>query len=357
MNYKEITSDQYQKLLENKKNIFNNTFKNTNKLIEEKKQILETDPDAIIRKEEKNEDIEKISDLISQKINNVDALKKIADEIKNRKIVDRFALKGLSDKIDLKNNQTSKPSYKFDYTYFIKNPNILADKIVEIYDNNPNSKVYNPKIKDNPVKLQNVINKIDKDEKIDKQYKEFVTEFRNIPNNTKIKYDYEIYKNLILDKINDDEEEEPKDDESFITEVGKKTIKNLLGQGVDQYKTIKIDKNALKKNILKIRYNNGRKLNNKYLHDDMIISNNMKNAIMKNTNIKKLSKNEYHVYTLLNKYRNDNTNLLISSYLAGNTSTDLYNTINKNLYNKLKNNRITKQNYNIILKKINTNNI
>ena len=354
MNYKEITSDEYQKLLENKKNIFNNTFKNTNKLVEDKKQILKTDPDAIIRKQQKDEDIEKISDLISQKINNVGALKKIADEIKNKKIVDRFALKGLSDKIELKNDQTSKPSYKFDYTYFVKNPNILADKIVEIYDNNLNAKVYNPINKDKPVKLQNVINKIDKDEKINKQYKEFVTEFRNIPNNTKIKYDYEIYKNLILDKIND--EEEPKD-ESFITEVGKKTIKNLLGQGINEYKIIKIDKDALKKNILKIRYNNGRKLNNEFLHNDMIISNNMKNAILKNTNVNKLSKNEYHVYNLLNKYKNDNTNLLISSYLAGNTSTKLYNTINKNLYNKLKNNEITKQNYNNILKKINNNNI
>ena len=79
----------------------------------------------------------------------------------------------------------------------------------------------------------------------------------------------------------------------------------------------------------------------------MFISNNMKNAIMKNININKLSKNEYHVYTLLNNYKNDNTNL-ISSYLAGNTSTDLYNTNNKNLYNKLKNNQITKQNYNNI---------
>ena len=67
---------------------------------------------------------------------------------------------------------------------------------------------------------------------------------------------------------------------------------------------IKIDKDALKKNILKIRYDNGRKLNNKYLHDDMFISNNIKNAIMKNTNINKLSKNECHVYTLLNKYKN-----------------------------------------------------
>ena len=118
---------------------------------------------------------------------------------------------------------------------------------------------------------------------------------------------------------------------------------------------IKIDKDALKKNILKIRYNNGRKLDNKYLHDDMIISNNMKNAIMRGTNINKLSKNEYHVYNLLNKYKNDmsisDTNLLISSYLAGNTSKDLYNTINKNLYKKLKNNEITKQKYNNILKK------
>ena len=115
---------------------------------------------------------------------------------------------------------------------------------------------------------------------------------------------------------------------------------------------IKIDKHALKKNILKIRYNNRRKLTNKYLHDDMIISINMKNAIMKNINVNKLSKNEYHVYTLLSKYKNDNTNLLISSFLAGNTSTKLYNTINKNLYNKLKNNEITKQHYNNILKKL-----
>ena len=39
MNYKEITADEYEKLLQNKKEIFNNAFKNTNKLIEDKKQI------------------------------------------------------------------------------------------------------------------------------------------------------------------------------------------------------------------------------------------------------------------------------------------------------------------------------
>ena len=228
--------------------------------------------------------------------------------------------------------------------YYIKNPNKLADKIVEIYDTNPNAKVYNPKNRKNNVKLQNVVNRIDKDQKIGKQYKEFVNEFRNIHKDTYIEYDYQTYKNLVLDRINK-KEVSTSNDGSIIKEIGKKFIKNVTGQGINEYKMIKIDKDALKKNILKIRYNNGRKLNNKYLHDDMFISNNMKNAIMKNTNINKLSKNEYHVYTLLNKYKNDNTSLLISSFLSGNASTDLYNTINKNLYNELKNNEITKQNY------------
>ena len=237
----------------------------------------------------------------------------------------------------MKNDETSQPSYKNDSIYYIKNPNILADKIVEIYDANPNAKVYNPKNKENDVKLQNVVNRIDKDLKIDKQYKEFVNESRNIHKNTYIEYDYQAYKNLVLDRVNNED--------GIIKAIGKNLLKNITGQGVNEYKMIKIDKDALKKNVLKIRYNNGRKLNNKYLHDDMFISNNMKNAILKNTNVNKLSKNEYHVYTLLNKYKNDNTNLLISSYLAGNHSTDLYNTINKNLYNKLKNIEITKQNY------------
>ena len=182
-----------------------------------------------------------------------------------------------------------------------------------------------------------------------------MNEFRNIHKITYIEYNYQTYKNLVLDRINK-KEVSTSNDGSIIKEIGNKFIKNVTGQGINEYKMIKIDKDALKKNILKIRYNYGRKLNNKYLHDDMFISNNMKNAIMKNTNTNKLSKNEYHVFTLLNKYKNDNTNLLISSYLAGNNSTDLYNTINKNLYNKLKNNQITKQTYSNILKKINNNN-
>ena len=77
----------------------------------------------------------------------------------------------------MKNNEKSEPSYKTDYEYYIKNSNILADKIVEIYDNNPNSIVLKPNNKDNSVKLYNVKAKIENDRNIGKKYKEFVKEF------------------------------------------------------------------------------------------------------------------------------------------------------------------------------------
>ena len=102
--------------------------------------------------------------------------------------------------------------------YFIKNPNILADMIVEIYNNNPNAVVYIPK--KTKVKLQYVVNKIDKDENIDDHYKDFVRNFRNIPGNSYIEYDYLTYKNLVLDKIN-----EPGIDDSLIKKIGKEFLK------------------------------------------------------------------------------------------------------------------------------------
>ena len=50
MNYKEITASEYEQLLQNRKYISNNTFKNTNNLVDDKKQVLKIDPDAIIKK-------------------------------------------------------------------------------------------------------------------------------------------------------------------------------------------------------------------------------------------------------------------------------------------------------------------
>ena len=86
-------------------------------------------------------------------------------------------------------------------------------------------KYINQKTKKNNVKLQNVVNKIDRDEKIDPQYKEFVNEFRNIHKNTYIEYDYETYKNLVLNKINN----EDSNDGSIIKDIGKNFLKNLTG--------------------------------------------------------------------------------------------------------------------------------
>ena len=110
----------------------------------------------------------------------------------------------------------------------------------------------------------------------------------------------------------------------------------------------------MKKNILKVRYiSNNRKIHNDLLKDDYQISNNKKNAILKNININKLSKNEYNVYNALQKYRkNDKLQLLISSYLAGNKSKDLYNKRNEMLYNNYKNDKISKKEYQNIINKL-----
>ena len=72
-----------------------------------------------------------------------------------------------------------------------------------------------------------------------------MNEFRNIHKNTYIEYDYQTHKDLILDRIN-------KKDDGIITEIGKKFVKNLTGQGYNEYKMIKIDKDALKRIFLKL---------------------------------------------------------------------------------------------------------
>ena len=79
--------------------------------------------------------------------------------------------------------------------------------------------------------------------------------------------------------------------------LSKTIIQNITGEG---YNKIKIDQDLLKKNILKVRYiSNNRKIHNNLLKNDYQISDNMKNAISKNKNINKLSKNEYDVCNAL----------------------------------------------------------
>ena len=106
---------------------------------------------------------------------------------------------------------------------------------------------------------------------------------------------------------------------------------------------------------MKVRYiNSNRRVSNEFLKEDDQISNNMKNTILKYTNLNKLSKNEYDVYNTLQKYwkKDDNLQLLLSSYIAGNKSEDLYNKINELLYKNYKNNIINKIEYQNIIDKL-----
>ena len=177
---------------------------------------------------------------------------------------------------------------------------------------------------------------------------------------------YYIEKNVLADDeksiIRDDDqlisESSDKEDKSLKdklkSNIGKTIVRGLSGKGLN-FNSIKIDENLLKKNILKVRYiNSNRRVNNKFLKEDYEISNNMKNAILKNTGLNKLTKNEYDVYNTLQKYRkkDNNLQLLISSYLAGNKSKYLYNKINELFYKSYKDGLINKIEYQNIINKL-----
>ena len=130
-----------------------------------------------------------------------------------------------------------------------------------------------------------------------------------------------------------------------------KIIPNQDGNGLFKTNQIKINTDLLNKNILSIRYLTGKKL----LKDDYRISKNIVNSIKYNKDIHKISKNEKNVYYELQKYLNNDQdiNVLIGSYLAGNNSKNLFNKINKILYNKYKNGFINLNEYKNVLLKIN----
>ena len=158
--------------------------------------------------------------------------------------------------------------------------------------------------------------------------------------------------------ISESSDKKDKEDKSLKdklkSDVSKTIVRALSGERL-HFNRIKIDENLLEKNISKVRYiNSNRRVNNKFLKEDYQISNNMKNAILKNTNLNKLTKNEYDVYNTLQKYRKNygNLQLLISSYLGGNKSKDLYNKINETLYKNYKDGVINKKQYQNIIKKL-----
>ena len=328
--FKEISIKDYKKLLDNKQHTFAKTFKDIELLQKFKEKNYINDiiyEEKKIEKEDKY--IEKLTDKLSNKIN-----------------------KNNNELLNIHNND------KESVINFIKNVHIKYK----------NASLYKPRNEDiEEVSLESIMNSIKNNQNIGKSDREHIYNIYKTNNDLKnININYEEYKNALEDiekfrNVNITKDVRTKS-KSFPSNSKKslipklkdnlsKTIENMLGQG---YSKIKIDQDLLKKNILKVRYiSNNRKIHNDLLKHDYQISDNMKIAILKNKNINKLSKDEYAVYNALQKYKNnDKLQLLISNYLAGNKSKDLYNKINEMLYNNYQNNKITKKEYQNIINKL-----
>ena len=267
------------------------------------------------------------------------------DDVINKKII-------IDEKLDKQNENLVKEIDKNLNKYLIEKPDISKYKDQYTFKNdsdilNSFNKIftdydlsYKPRSKTTTVSSQYLLNKLEKSKKIPKELFQYFD--NTLRDKKKLNLKFELHKrdNIPLIPENIDDE-----DDNSITPV----------QDGGSLNNIKIDENALNKNILKIRYLNGRKLNNKLLKHDYKITKNMKEAIKFNKNIHKLSQNEKNIYYELEKYINKDKSLdiLIGSYLSGNNNKKLFNRINKILYDKYKNNLITQKEYTNMLKQIN----
>ena len=184
--------------------------------------------------------------------------------------------------------------------YPMNNMNNIVMSLNKVFDKYNIS--YKPRKNSIKVKINYLLGKLEKNKNInDNLFKYFDNNIRNLK-----KLNHELYFNE-NDKLYNRENilMEPNNTAS---DIDIDTLSNLnivpiqKGQGV--LNNIKMDENSLNKNILKIRYLNGRKLNNKLLKHDYKISKNMKDALKFNKNIHKLSSNEKNIYYELEKYIN-----------------------------------------------------
>ena len=308
--FKQISVKEYDELIKNKNKIYNITPQFTSIELMNKYR-----DDANI-----NKNIEIDEKLNKQNLNLV-------------KEIDKNLNKYLIEKPDIS-------KYKDQYTF--KDNNDILNSFNKIFTDYDLS--YKPRSKTTEVSTQYLLNKLEKSKKIPKELFQYFD--NNLRNKKKLNVKFKLYYPddipLIPENIDDNEDED--NNNSIVPVQDGGTLNN-----------IKIDENALNKNILKIRYLNGRKLNNKLLKFDYKISNKMKEAIKFNKNIHKLSQNEKNIYYELEKYINKDKSLdiLIGSYLSGNHNKKLFNRINKILYDKYKNNLITQKEYTNMLNQIN----
>ena len=315
--FETIGLDDYKKLVDNEKKIFDLTSNFTSPEILNKYRHTDKNvEDKIIKKEKIKEKYENLDKIINKGL----------DKIKENSI------KNITNNYYSNNNDEVEDD---EYMIYI-NKEMNDDIISKIYKQN--------------YKFGNDDEILDSFSKI---FKEYNMEYNPRPNTRYYRVRYLLNKikgNIPVDLYN-----------HFHT---------TLSENNKAYHIIPIDKNEqtgssinniiindkdLNKGILRVRYLNNRKLTNNLLKHDYKISKNMVNAIKFNKDLHKLSKNEMKIYHELQKILNkeQDINVLIGSYLSGNNSKKLYNKISSMLYNKLKNGIINKKEYTKLINKIN----
>ena len=320
MSFRTIDLNEYKRLLNNKKKMYDMTFPTP----ESVNKYRDTD-DKINQKILNDEQIDKQNKNLSEMFDkNLDKnLNKYFNE-KNKVpfVVDMLNLgDNYKDLIKVNKDEDKnllKEVYEIEDQYkFIKDEDIIDSfqKVFQDYN-----VVYKPHKKSKNIYVKYLLDKLYNSDNVPKEiFNHFNNSLTNLKSkNKKIPVNYN-------------------DDGKMIMKGGNIKIKDL------------------DKGILRVRYSNNRKLTNKLLKDDYKISKRMVNAIKFNKDIHKLSSNEKNVYYELQKFLNkeQDINVSIGSYLSGNNSKSLYNKINKMLYNKLKNNLISKKEYTTLLNKIN----
>ena len=346
MRFKNITPEEYDRLIKNKNRIFDLTFKTPerlnkyrndkdiyeeikysekqNKKIDNYNKILEDNFNKHLPKNNKNNEnillntLEYVDNLLkkSNDSNDIDRIKNVFKLLSKKKDDNNYY-------INFDNFKKSDNDNKYKNKYKFDNDDDIIQSFKTIFKENDIE--YKPYSKSKFHKIEYLLDKLEYHDRIDKNL------FNYFKNN--LSEQKKLTHKIPINKI----------------------ISNQDGNGLFKTNKIKINTDLLNKNILSIRYLTGKKLTNKLLKDDYKISKNMVNSIKFNKNIHKLSKNEKNVYYELQKYLNkdQDINILIGSYLAGNNSKDLFNKINKILYNKYKNNLINQKEYTNLLSKIN----
>ena len=312
-----ITPEEYQRLIDNEKKIFDLTENFTSPEILNKYRHTDENVDKKIKENEKNkEKYENLDKIINKGIDKIkeNSIKNITNNYysnDNDKVEDDEYMEYINKEM---NNDIISKIYEQNYR-FNNDDEILNSfsKIFKEYDME-----YNPRPNTKYYRVRYLLNKIKGNVPVD-LYNHFHT---TLSENNKAYHIIPIEKN----------------------EQTGSSINNII-----------INDKDLNKGILRVRYLNNRKLTNNLLKHDYKISKNMVNAVKFNKDLYKLSKNEMEIYHELQKFLNkdQDINVLIGSYLSGNNSKKLYNKISSMLYNKLKNGMINKKEYTKLINKIN----